>query len=129
MNAVALLQSEIGDENSCCYIPGPFDAASASSPMKKSKSSVPRFIDRCPVGPAPPVKYEGLLATAGRPDPELAAPPATLFVAIAVGNTNEGESLPAKPIWPCWSARISSAAYLGISHTELRKSSTARSLS
>jgi hypothetical protein len=67
--------------------------------MKKSKSSVPRFIDRCPEGPAPPVKYEGLFATAGRPDPELAAPPAALFVAMAVGNTKEGESLPAKPIY------------------------------
>lgn len=77
--------------------PGPFAAASASSPMKKSKSSVPRFIDRWPPGPAPPVRYEGLLATAGRPDPELAAPPAPLLVAIAVGKTNEGESLPAKP--------------------------------
>lgn len=78
--------------------PGPFAAASASSPMKKSRSSVPRFIDRWPPGPAPPVRYEGLLATAGRPDPELAAPPAPLLVAIAVGKTNEGESFPAKPI-------------------------------
>lgn len=66
--------------------------------MKKSKSSVPRFIDRCPPGPAPPVKYDGLFATAGRPDPELAAPLPALFVAMAVGNTNEGESLPAKPV-------------------------------
>ena len=101
MNAISLLWLEIGDEASCCYIPGPFDAASASSPMKKSKSSVPRFIDRWPPGPAPPVKYEGLLATAGRPDPVLTAPPAALFVAISVGITNEGESLPAKPIHPC----------------------------
>lgn len=106
MNAIALLELEIGDEIGCCYIPGPFDAASASSPMKKSKSSVPRFIDRCPPGPAPPVRYEGLLATAGRPDPELAAPPAALFVAMAVGKTNEGESLPAKPIHPCRLVRI-----------------------
>ena len=106
MNAIALLGLEIGGDLGCCYLPGPFDAARASSPMKKSKSSVPRFIDRCPPGPAPPVKNEGLLATAGRPDPELAAPPAALFVAMAVGNTNEGESLPAKPIHPCWSARI-----------------------
>jgi hypothetical protein len=106
MNAIALLGLEIGDDISCCYLPGPFDAARASSPMKKSKSSVPRFIDRCPPGPAPPVKYEGLLATAGRPDPELAAPPAALFVAMAVGNTKEGESLPAKPIHPFWSARV-----------------------
>jgi hypothetical protein len=106
MNAIALLGLEIGDDTSCCYIPSPFDTASASSPMKKSRSSVPRFIDRWPPGPAPPVKYEGLLATAGRPDPELAAPPPALFVAMAVGKTNEGESLPAKPIHPCWSARI-----------------------
>jgi hypothetical protein len=65
--------------------------------MKKSKSSVPRFIERCPAGPAPPVRYEGLFATAGRPDPELPAPPAALLVAMAVGKTKEGESLPAKP--------------------------------
>jgi hypothetical protein len=79
------------------HIPGPFAAASASSPMKKSRSSVPRFIDRCPPGPAPPVRYDGLLATAGRPDPEPPLPAAAPFVAIAVGNTKEGESLPAKP--------------------------------
>lgn len=87
------------------YPPGPFAAARASSPMKKSKSSVPRFIDKCPPGPAPPVRYDGLLATAGRPDPDPpvapGAPPAP-FVAIAVGKTKEGESLPAKPIFdPC----------------------------
>lgn len=66
--------------------------------MKKSRSSVPRFPERCPLGPAPPVKNVGLLATAGRPDPEPAAPPAGPFVAIAVGKTKEGESLPANPI-------------------------------
>ena len=67
--------------------------------MKKSKSSVPRFIDRCPPGPAPPVRYDGLLATEGRPDPEPPLPPAAgPLVAIAVGKTKEGESLPAKPI-------------------------------
>jgi hypothetical protein len=65
--------------------------------MKKSRSSVPRFPDRWPPGPAPPVKKEGLLATAGRPEPEPPAPPAAPFVAIAVGKTKEGESLPAKP--------------------------------
>lgn len=92
-----LSKVRVGDSTSCCCVPGPFDAARASSPMKKSKSSVPRFIDRCPPDPAPPVRYEGLFATAGRPDPELAAPPPALFVAIAVGNTKEGESLPAKP--------------------------------
>ena len=84
----------------CFYIPGPFAAASASSPIKKSKSSVPRFIDRCPPPPAPPVRYDGLLATAGRPDPEPPLPAAGPFVAIAVGNTKEGESLPAKPEMP-----------------------------
>jgi hypothetical protein len=80
-----------------CPVPGPFAAAKASSPMKKSRSSVPRFIDRCPPGPAPPVRYEGLLATAGRPDPEPPLPAAGPLVAIAVGKTKEGESLPAKP--------------------------------
>jgi hypothetical protein len=39
----------------------------------------------------------GLFATAGRPDPDPPAPPAGPFVAIAVGKTKEGESLPAKP--------------------------------
>lgn len=55
-------------------------------------------MDRCPPGPAPPVRYEGLFATAGRPDPD---PPLFVegpFVAIAVGKTNDGESLPANPI-------------------------------
>lgn len=65
--------------------------------MKKSRSSVPRFIDRWPEGPAPPVRNEGLFATAGRPEPEPAPPAAGPLVAIAVGNTKEGESLPAKP--------------------------------
>jgi hypothetical protein len=68
--------------------------------MKKSKSSVPRFIDKCPPGPAPPVKYEGLLATAGRPEPEPPLPAVGPFVAIAVGKTKEGESFPAKPVMP-----------------------------
>jgi hypothetical protein len=80
-------------------VPGPFAAASASSPMKKSKSSVPRFIERCPPGPAPPVRYDGLFATAGRPDPDPPLPAAGPFVAIAVGKTNDGESLPAKPVF------------------------------
>jgi hypothetical protein len=65
--------------------------------MKKSRSSVPRFPDKCPPGPAPPVKNEGLFATAGRPEPEPPLPPVGPFVAIAVGKTKEGESLPAKP--------------------------------
>lgn len=63
--------------------------------MKKSRSSVPLFALRLLLGPAPPVRNEGLFATAGRPDP--VPPPAAPFVAIAVGKTNEGESLPAKP--------------------------------
>lgn len=66
--------------------------------MKKSKSSVPRFVDKWPEGPAPPVRKEGLFATAGLPDPVPPLPPAGPFVAIAVGKTKEGESLPAKPI-------------------------------
>lgn len=65
--------------------------------MKKSKSSVPLFPARFPPEPAPPVKKDGLLATAGLPDPEPPAPPAGPFVAIAVGKTKDGESLPAKP--------------------------------
>lgn len=78
-------------------LPGPLAAANASSPIKKSKSSVPLFAERCPPGPAPPVKNEGLLATAGLPEPEPPAPPTGPLVAMAVGKTNEGESLPAKP--------------------------------
>jgi hypothetical protein len=79
-------------------VPGPADAVIASSPMKKSKSSVPLFADSWPLGPAPPVRNDGLLPTAGLPDPEPPAPPvAPPFVAMAVGKTNEGESLPAKP--------------------------------
>lgn len=77
--------------------PVPAAAARASSPMKKSKSSVPRFPDKCPLGPAPPVKKDGLFATAGRPEPEPPLPPVGPLVAIAVGKTKEGESLPAKP--------------------------------
>ena len=78
--------------------PGPLAAANASSPIKKSRSSVPLFADNDPPDPAPPVRKEGLFATAGRPDPDppLALPTPPL-VAIAVGKTKEGESLPAKP--------------------------------
>lgn len=79
--------------------PGPLAAPKASSPMKKSRSSVPLFPDNCEPGPAPPVKNEGLFETAGRPDPEPPAPPPALFVAMAVGKTNEGESFPANPTW------------------------------
>lgn len=78
-------------------IPGPLAAVKASSPIKKSKSSVPLFADSAPPCPVPPVRNEGLLATAGLPDPEPAVPPAGPLVAIAVGKTNEGESLPANP--------------------------------
>jgi hypothetical protein len=63
--------------------------------MKKSRSSVPLLPDKFP--PAPPVKKVGLFATAGRPEPEPPAPPVGPLVAIAVGKTKEGESLPAKP--------------------------------
>lgn len=54
-------------------------------------------MERCPPGPAPPVRYDGLFATAGLPEPEPPPPAAGPFVAIAVGKTKEGESLPAKP--------------------------------
>lgn len=70
--------------------------------MKKSRSSVPRFPERWPLGPAPPVKKEGLFATAGRPEPELPPPPVGPRVAMAVGKTKEGESLPAKPGASCY---------------------------
>lgn len=79
------------------FIPGPLAAANASSPMKKSRSSVPLFADKAPPEPVPPVRNEGLFAMAGLPDPEPPVPPGPPFVAIAVGKTKEGESLPAKP--------------------------------
>lgn len=81
-------------------LPGPFEALIASSPIKKSRSSIVPFLEpRWPEGPAPPVRKDGLFATAGRPDPEPAwlPAPAPSFVAMAVGNTNDGESFPAKP--------------------------------
>jgi len=58
---------------------------------------VPLFPERWPVGPAPPVRNDGLFPTAGRPDPEPPDPPAGPLVAIAVGKTKDGESFPAKP--------------------------------
>ncbi len=58
---------------------------------------MPRLPDNDPPAPAPPVKYEGLFATAGRPEPEPAVVAGPLFVAIAVGKTKEGASFPAKP--------------------------------
>jgi hypothetical protein len=79
-------------------IPGPAAAASASSPIKKSRSSVPRFADNEPPWPAPPVKYEGLFGAAGRPEPVPPEPPTPPFVAMAVGNTKDGASFPANPI-------------------------------
>ena len=79
-------------------LPGPLAAASASSPMKKSRSSVPLFAAREPPEPAPPVRYDGLLAMAGLPEPEPPDPPTPPLVAIAVGKTKEGASLPAKPL-------------------------------
>jgi len=67
--------------------------------MKKSKSSVPLFADRL-LPLVPPVRNDGLFAIAGRPEPEPPDPPTPPLVAIAVGKTKEGESLPAKP-WEC----------------------------
>ena len=90
-------------------IPGPAAAARASSPMKKSRSSVPLLAESDPPEPAPPVRYEGLFATAGRPDPEPPAPPTPPLVAMAVGKTNDGASLPAKP---CFSLGQASPAHL-----------------
>jgi len=55
--------------------------------MKKSRSSVPLFAESWELGPAPPVRKDGLFATAGRPEPEPPVPPAPALVAIAVGNT------------------------------------------
>jgi hypothetical protein len=71
------------------FLPGPLAAARASSPMKKSRSSAPRLDERAPV---PPVRYDGLFATAGFPEP----PPTPPLIAMAVGKTNEGASLRAK---------------------------------
>lgn len=65
--------------------------------MKKSKSSVPRFADRWEPAPPPLARKDGLFATGGLPAAEEPALPAPALVAIAVGKTKEGESLPAKP--------------------------------
>jgi hypothetical protein len=65
--------------------------------MKKSRSSVPRLLPRCEEGPAPPVRNEGLFATAGRFEPVVVPEAPEPLIAIAVGKTKEGESLPAKP--------------------------------
>jgi len=59
-----------------------------------------------------------LFATAGRPEPEVPLLPVGPRVAMAVGKTNEGESLPANPTQP-WSvqARVSLGA---VYSTQLR---------
>ena len=62
--------------------------------MKKSRSSVPRFADRCVLAP-PPDKNAGLFPTVGRPEP--VALPVPDLVEIAVGKTKDGESFPANP--------------------------------
>lgn len=85
-----------------CNVPGPFAAAKASSPMKKSRSSVPLFMDKFPPpDPVPPVRNDGFAPTPGRPDPVPPPPGAPPLVAMAVGNTKDGESFPANPreIW------------------------------
>lgn len=66
--------------------------------MKKSRSSVPRFADKWELPPPLPPRKDGLFATAGREPAELPALPAPALVAIAVGKTKDGESLPANPI-------------------------------
>lgn len=109
-------------------IPGPAAAANASSPIKKSKSSVPLFADRAPPDPVPPVRKEGLLATAGLPEPDAPVLPTPPFVAMAVGNTKEGESLPAKPVCSlCQLASVQRGFVLG--RTKLREARTAVSMS
>ncbi len=66
----------------------------------------------------PPVKNEGLFTIAGLPDPEPPVPPAAAFVAIAVGKTKEGESLPANPSrnqrWHGKIIRLLPPAYLAL---------------
>lgn len=69
-----------------------FELAIASSPMKKSRSSIPLFEARFEPVDRPP-GFEGTLGL----EPLLELPPARLRVAIAVGNTNEGSELPAQP--------------------------------
>lgn len=58
---------------------GPLAASKASFPIKKSRSSVPRFWDKLP------------------PEVPCPLPPVDWRVAIVVGKIKEGESLPAKP--------------------------------
>lgn len=61
----------------------------ASSPMKKSRSSMPRL-----VATLDPPGFDG---TEGREALEELAPPPEERVAIAVGNTKDGSELPAHP--------------------------------
>lgn len=60
------------------------------------------------------MRKEGLFATAGRPDPEPPAPPVGPLVAMAVGKTKEGESLPANPSLeypvPLWAVSVENGA-------------------
>ena len=57
-----------------------------------------------------------MFATAGRPEPELPppAPPVGPRVAMAVGKTKDGESLPAKPGTHCYYRRSGMADGTGI---------------
>lgn len=58
---------------------------------------MPRFIWRCPPLPLPPPERKpGFAPTGGLPEPP-APPAAGPFVAIAVGKTKDGASLPANP--------------------------------
>jgi len=94
--------------------------------MKKSRSSVPRLPDKLELGPAPPVRYEGLLGADGLPEPDPAAPPAPPFIEIAVGNTHEGASFPAKPD----SGHVRRVSRVRVDErTEFRKASSAGNLS
>lgn len=86
---------------------------------------MPRFPDRFEPGPAPPVRKDGLFATAGLPDPEPPPPGAAPFVAIAVGKTKDGASLPANPRWGTVSNRCTRS--MAEACTELGKPSAARS--
>lgn len=93
--------------------------------MKKSRSSVPRFPARLELGPAPPVRYEGLFATAGLPEPDPAAPPAAPFIAIAVGKTHDGASFPANPS----SGRVRRVSLVSVNgRTELGEASATKAL-
>lgn len=62
----------------------------ASSPIKKSRSSIPRLEAKCDDDP----NEEGLEGTEGARDAD--EPAGAERVAIQVGKTNEGSELPAK---------------------------------